>query len=343
MNVERFSLDLAEPLDTAAGRIERREGFLVRLTVDGEVGVGEATPLPGWTESVEECEAALQEAETAASGSDPQAALTSMPRSATAARHGISTALLDAAAQTANAPLCEWRADGQSAASVPVTATIGDRERTATVEAAQTAVTEGFTCCKLKVGARPVADDLDRVAAVRDAVGAAVELRVDANGNWDLAVAERALAALAEQDVSVVEQPLPAEELAGLAKLRGGPVDIALDESLVAHRPSEIVAADAADALVLKPMVLGGPGDAHTLATWARDRGLDVIVTTTIDAVVARTAAVHVAAAIPDVRACGLATAAWLASDLGPDPAPVADGRITVPAGPGLGIERVGR
>ena len=59
--------------------------------------------------------------------------------------------------------------------------------------------------------------------------------------------------------------------------------------------------------------------------------------TTTVDAVVARVGAVHVAAAIPDVPACGLATGSMLASDLAPDPAPVADGSVSVPEGPGLG------
>jgi L-alanine-DL-glutamate epimerase-like enolase superfamily enzyme len=58
--------------------------------------------------------------------------------------------------------------------------------------------------------------------------------------------------------------------------------------------------------------------------------------------VVARTAAVHVAAAIQEVPACGLATAEWLAEDLGPDPAPVADGECEVPQAKGLGVREVG-
>jgi L-alanine-DL-glutamate epimerase-like enolase superfamily enzyme len=58
-----------------------------------------------------------------------------------------------------------------------------------------------------------------------------------------------------------------------------------------------------------------------------------------VDAVVARTAAVHVVAALPDVAPCGLATAGLLGEDLGPDPAPVTDGRITVPQDPGIGID----
>lgn len=339
MNVDRFSLSLKESLTTASGTIDERAGFLLRCRHRGETGIGEATPLAGWTESVDECERALDAVEGIAEDRGPRAALREFPRAATAARHGLSTALLDADARADGVSLASWLADGTPATAVPVNATIGDADVATTAERAREANKDGFECCKVKVGARSVEDDVARIAAVRQAVGEACEIRADANGAWTIEQAERALAAFAEDEVSLVEQPLAADDLDGLADLRGGPVDVALDESLVSHSPGEIVDAAAADALVLKPMVLGGPGEAHTLATWARERGLDVIVTTTIDAVVARTAAVHVAAAIPGVRPCGLATASMLTEDLGPDPAPVADGEITVPDGPGLGID----
>lgn len=338
MNVERFSLSLSTPLATAGGSIDEREGLLLRCRHRGEVGVGEATPLPGWTEPVGACERALDGVEGIADGQGLEAALRELPRSATAARHGLSSALLDADARADGTSLAGWLRD-DPATNVPVNATIGDADPESTATRASEAVADGFDCCKVKVGARSVAADVERIAAVRDAVGDDVELRADANGTWSPGEAERALAAFADHDVALVEQPLAADDLTGHADLRGGSVDVALDESLVEHTPDEIVDTAAADALVLKPMVLGGPGEAQTLATWAGERGLDVIVTTTVDAVVARTAAVHVAAAIPEVRACGLATASMLADDLGRDPAPVSDGRIAVPDGPGLGID----
>lgn len=347
MNSQQFSLELAEPLSTAGGTIEERSGFLLRCEHGGEVGIGEATPLPGWTESVDDCARTLEKAKVNADREGPQAALREIPRFETAARHGVSTALLDAAARADGRPLCEWFAEGKTADSIPVNATIGDADPETTAERARDAVANGFDCVKVKVGVRSVSADVDRIAAVRSAVGDAVELRIDANEHWSRDEARRAIDVLAEFDVALVEQPLARDDLtghadlAGHADLRGGPVDVALDESLIENDPGEIVDAGAADALVLKPMVLGGPGEAFTLAQWARDRGLDVVVTTTIDAVVARTAAVHVAAAIPNVSTCGLATAELLAEDLGPDPAPVSDGKIEVPDGPGLGLAEV--
>nr|WP_276273949.1 o-succinylbenzoate synthase [Halomicroarcula sp. GDY20] len=340
MRTTPFSLPLATPLSTAAGTIEAREGFVVRYDHRGEVGVGEATPLPGWTESLTDCEAGL----AAAAAADPEgghtAAMLELDAAAVpAARHGFATALLDADARADGVPLYRWFDADRTCESVPVNATVGDAPPAETADAVAEAVGAGFDCCKLKVGARSVEADLDRLRAVRERVGDDLTLRADANGAWSRTDAERALDGLAALGVDYVEQPLPADDVAGHAALRGGPVGIALDESLAERRVDAVLAADAADVLVLKPMVLGGPGNAHTLAIRARERGVEPVVTTTVDAVVARLAALHVAAAIPDVRACGLATGDRLAGDLAEDPAPVADGRMSVPETPGLGVD----
>lgn len=334
-----FALDLAAPLSTAAGDIERREGFLVRVDHRGVTGVGEATPLPGWTESLAACETALETAAGAAREGARGALLELDAGSVPAARCGVATALLDADARAEGVPLHEWLDDGAHPGRVPVNATLGDGDPGETAAAASAAVEAGFECLKVKVGARPLPSDRERLTAIREAVGDGVTLRADANGAWSRGEAERALDALADAGVTLVEQPLAPEDLAGHADLRGRGVEIALDEALAVHDAATVLDADAADALVLKPMVLGGPGDAHTIARRARERGIEPIVTTTVDGVVARTAAVHVAAATPDVRPCGLATGDLLASDLGPDPAPVADGAIAVPQDPGLGID----
>jgi o-succinylbenzoate synthase len=341
--IEPFSLPLSSPLATAAGDIERREGFLVGYDHRGVTGIGEATPLPGWTESLDECERSLERAlEAGRDGAHSEALLTMDAAEVPAARHGFATALVDADARADGIPLYRWFEEESHCERVPVNATIGDGDVETTVAAAERAVESGFDCLKVKVGARDLETDVDRLRAVREAVGETVTIRADANGAWDRGTTNRAFEEFATLDVAYVEQPLPAGDLDGLAALREreGPVGVAVDESLVEHRVADVLDADAADVLILKPMVLGGPGNAHTVAMRARDLGVEPVVTTTVDAVVARTAAVHVAAAIPDVAHCGLATADLLAEDLGPDPAPVADGRITVPQGPGLGIDR---
>ena len=120
-----------------------------------------------------------------------------------------------------------------------------------------------------------------------------------------------------------------------MAALRGRGVEIAVDESVRDCGVDAVLGADAADVAILKPMALGGPDAATETARLFVDAGVDPVVTTTIDGAVARAAAVHVAAAVPGDRACGLATGGMLAGDLGTDPVPVVDGAITVPDGPG--------
>jgi o-succinylbenzoate synthase len=338
IDIESFRVILDEPIQTARGSIQDREGFLVSVKHDRHYGVGEATPLPGWTESYEECRAALVRASEVAEELDWGIALAKLD--SPAARHGVSLAFAEARARGADEPLYQSLGSGKVVESVPVNATLGaDSSPDETAKRAARAVDDGFQTIKLKVGTNGIEEDIERTRAVRNVVGDEIAIRVDANGAWTLDQAQTAIDAFAALDVEYVEQPLSTADLSAHASLRGA-VDIALDESLVAHDVDAILEADAADVVVLKPMVLGGPDKALEAARQLKDAGLDVVVSNTIDAVVARTGAVHVAASIPGVRACGLATADFLKTDLGPDPAPVQDGQISVPQEAGLGLPR---
>jgi o-succinylbenzoate synthase len=341
-----FSLPLSDPFETARGTIERRDGFLLRLEADSgdpadgdrpdaSVGVGEATPLPGWTEHHDECEAALRNAaETinreADSEPDADALLADLGETP-AARHALDLALADLRASREGVPLYRHLGASNRVETVPVNATVGDAGAEETLEEAKRAANAGFECLKVKVGARPVSADVERIEAVSDALPG-IELRADANGAWTRTQAQQFLDAVGDK-LSYVEQPVPATDLASLAALSG---PVALDETLAAVALEDALDADP-HAVVLKPMALGGPRKAVELAEQAREADVLPVVTTTVDGAVARTAAVHVAAAIPEHAACGLATATMLESDLGPDIAPVADGRAVVPQGDGNG------
>ncbi|MBP2252133.1 o-succinylbenzoate synthase [Halarchaeum solikamskense] len=330
MNVEPFSLPLADPVDTARGTVSERRGFLVTVERDGETGVGEATPLPGWTESREACRSALERAAATDARDEALAACEGAP----AARHGVSLAFADAAARARERPLYrQLGADGR-VERVPVNATVGDADPATTAARVRGVLDDGFRTAKLKVGARSLADDIARLDAVRAAAPDAA-LRVDANGAWDVGTARRALDAVG--DVEYVEQPLAAPSLDEHAALRDRG-RIALDESVAAAGVDEVVATDAADVVVLKPMALGGVDRTVDAGRRARAAGVEPVVTTAFDAVYARTAAVHAAAVLAPLPACGLATGDALARDLAADPAPVADGAIAVPQGKGNGV-----
>lgn len=330
-----FSLRLKQPLSTAHGDITERRGFIFRIDRNGTVGVGEATPLPGWTERYDECETALTTyANTDATAPDP----TTHP----ACAHAIESAELDAAARQNGCSLAAYlrktvfgRLSGRDA--IPLNATIGAETTEKTVNQAIAAVENGFRCLKLKMGVSNPEDDLDRARAVRDAVGETIAIRVDVNGGWDRETATDCLPTLAAIGIEYLEQPLPAGDIEGHTMLRErGAVPIAVDESLQRASVTELIAADAADILVLKPMVLGGPKQTARAAQTAQEHGLDVVVTTTIDAAVARTTAAHVAAAIPRCRPCGLATGSFLAEDVVTDPLTITDGALCLPDTTGI-------
>ncbi|PSQ60703.1 o-succinylbenzoate synthase, partial [Halobacteriales archaeon SW_7_71_33] len=140
-----FAVDLARPLSTAAGTIDRREGWLVRVrTTDAEggpTGVGEATPLPGWTESTATCRETLRARAgdaLAESGRDLLAGVDDAP----AARHGLALALADLAARRDGRPLwahlldCDDGGDAgdRGERTVRANATVGDAPPEATVD-----------------------------------------------------------------------------------------------------------------------------------------------------------------------------------------------------------------
>jgi len=179
----------------------------------------------------------------------------------------------------------------------------------------------GCTTAKVKVAqaGQALRHDVERVAAVRDLLGPAGRVRVDANGGWSLADARWAIAALAPYDLEYVEQPCA--RIDDLALLRvalvrtGLDVLIAADESVrKVTDPLRVVRAGAADLLVLKVAPLGGVRPALEIAA---ECGLPVVVSSALDTSVGIRAGVALAAALPELPyACGLATTSLLGGDV---------------------------
>lgn len=329
------SLPLTRPLRTATGSIDRRDCVLIH--VDEPTGIGEATPLPGWTESLKEAEASLRTVADSPGNVHDQEAIASVS-DRPAARHGLALAISDRDARAHETPLYRYLDDGETVDAVPVNATIGDGNTVETVSSAESAVSDGFECIKVKVGNRSVSEDVERIRSIRDALPQ-ISVRLDANGAWSREEAEAAIDDVAPLGIDYLEQPLAPRDISGHESLAGA-VDIALDESLAYLDPDEIESL-AVDTIVCKPMVLGGIDRAREIALAARAAGIQPVISNTVDGAAARTAAVHLAASLAPVPACGLATASRLRRDYANDPAPVSDGAIRVPQSPGHGVEVV--
>lgn len=118
----------------------------------------------------------------------------------------------------------------------------------------------GHAAVKIKVGRADLADDVARVAAVREAIGARAGLAIDANQRWDLPRARRAIDAMARYDLSWVEEPLAADDIDGHRRLRAGiTVPIAVGENLrTVHAFRDWLAAGACDIVQPNVVRIGG-------------------------------------------------------------------------------------
>jgi L-alanine-DL-glutamate epimerase-like enolase superfamily enzyme len=223
---------------------------------------------------------------------------------------------------------------------VHVNASIASETLDDVLEAVEAALDAGYDCLKLKGGGEHTTEGLvERLSLARALAGDDIELRLDVNGAWDAATAAERIGAIAPMDLAYVEQPIPPGDLEMLAWLRRvAPVDIAADESIASRADAlAVLAASAADVLVVKPARVGGHGEARSIAAAAVEYGVGVTISNLLETGVGLVAALRVAAGLPDPDrgyAHGLATADLLVSDLLATPLEVHDGRMAVPGGP---------
>jgi len=209
---------------------------------------------------------------------------------------------------------------------VPVNCTvpaIGPEKAAAIVRAS------GCRTAKVKVAepGQTLADDLERVEAVRDAIGDG-QVRIDANGGWSVDEALQALKELSRFDLEYVEQPCAAvEDLAAVR--RRTDVLVAADESIRrAEDPLLVKKLEAADIAVLKVQPIGG---VRACLEIAEQIGLPVVVSSALETSVGIAAGVALAAALPELPyACGLATVSMFTSEVVSEPLLPVDGFLPV-------------
>lgn len=190
------------------------------------------------------------------------------------------------------------------------------------------ALAQGWSDVKVKVGDVDPDSDVDRVAAVRDAIGPHGRLRVDANGAWDVDTAVARIARLAPFDLELAEQPVASiEDLATVRRRTAVPV--AADECVRDIGDARRLATlDAADALVVKVQPLGGIAMAVEVAGAA---GVPVIISSMYETSAGLAFGLAFAAALDELPfACGLGTAGLFAADVVHDPLLPVDGWLIV-------------
>ena len=315
-----LQIPLAEPFVTAGGVVAARDLVVIRLEDDdGTVGFGEAAPLEPYDGVPFDAVMSALRDGPPPRGSPPQA------------RAAWELAELDLQMRRRGKPLGEPGAD-----AIPVNCTLAAGPPDEVAAAAEKGLRQGYSCFKLKVG---LPDDDDRVGAVRRAIGSWPALRLDANGAWQPDQAVEAIRRLEPHDIQLVEQPCATlEQLAEVR--RRVEVPVAADESIAGPRDVRAAAKlEACEAVNVKLGGSGGFGPARDALRAARDGGLEAWLSSTLDGPWGIAAALQLASSEHVSLACGLATLGLFDAEIARSlPAPTS-GLMTVPHGPGLGVE----
>ncbi|WP_150307349.1 mandelate racemase/muconate lactonizing enzyme family protein [Planctomonas psychrotolerans] len=259
----------------------------------------------------------------------------------TIAMAGIDTALWDAAGIRRTASLVDLI--GRRRDSVPVYGSGVNLHYPLDelVAQAERWVAAGYDAVKMKVGKPDIAEDVDRVAAVRDVIGRDRRLRIDANQRWDLPTAQAAIDRLSEFDLDWIEEPLRADDTAGYRHLHGScTVPIALGENLhTVHRFRDLLDAPGVDIVQPNVVRVGGITPFLEIADLAAER--DVPLAPHLLPELSGQLAM-VLAAETEVEAVEEADLTALGLLAGPAPVRVDSGRLTTTGAPGCGIRLVG-
>ena len=307
LRADKVRIPFRRPFLTSTGLWLEREAWIVRaITSDGRIGVGEAVLEPADGETAH---AVLDQLVREAAN---DAALDELPDVEALAEHGAPGRALGAALEAARLDL-DGAAPvlvGRRGPGVGVNATIASVGPSQSAEAALQALAAGFRTVKLKAGAERETEALvDRLRAVRNAVGADVRIRIDVNRAWDAATALERLSAIERFGVEYVEEPLAGGDALELAALRRRVrIPIAADESVSSPRAArELLEAEAVDVLVIKLARVGGHRAATEIAAVASGRGVPAVMSTLFETGVGVAAALAVAAGLPDLRLPGMA------------------------------------
>jgi muconate cycloisomerase len=331
--------------------MNRQSMTIVRVRCsDGFVGVGEGTTIGGLAygpESPEGMKLTIDQyiapCLIGADATRVQSAMTRVAKSVKGnnfAKCAVETALLDAHARRLNISLSELLG-GRRRDSLPVAWTLasGDSDQDI-AEARQMLDLKRHKHFKLKIGRKPIAEDIRHVAQIRKALPDEASVRVDVNMAWREREAINAVAALADAGCVLVEQPV-----AGIAPLsrvaRASSIAVMADEALVGPESAlEAASERAADVFSIKIEQAGGLFAASQVIAIAEAAGISVYGGTMLEGPIGTIAAAQLFVGVKDLKwGTELFGPLLLVEEILAEPLVYRDFELQVPSGPGLGIE----
>ncbi len=342
-----FDIPLKEPFRISIGTVYAANDVLVRIQTDaGVVGLGEACPFPPITGETQDTNiVAAKSFRDMIMGKNPLAIeerlreFGSFVHTNPSAAAAYDMALYDILGKIAGLPVFRLLGGDEYAIETDLTCDLESPEVMA--KAAKSYVDRGFMTVKVKVGQGPEMDTA-RLRSIRDAIGPAAKIRIDANQGWTVPRAIDTLRRLEKYDIEFCEQPIPAADLSALKTVRAAsPIPIMADEAL--YLPADaikLVKAECCDYFNIKLMKAGGLHNSLKIAHIAQAADIRCMVGCMLETRLGLTAAAHLAAALPQtIVFADLDGMNSHTIDPIVDGMTVKAGRITLPELPGLGTD----
>lgn len=322
ISVKRRITSLKKPFVTALRTVTSIETAVIFVALeDGIEGIGTASPTTVITgESIQSIEAAIKTilsplliGKTIMNIASLSQSIQHSCKGNTSAKAGIEIALYDAYAKQLNLPL--YQLFGGKTNKLENDLTIGINETKIMKRDAIEAVQQGFKALKIKAGIERK-KDLERIAAIREAVGERIQIRVDANQGWEKKEAVQIISEWekAGLNIEIVEQPVLAGDIDALKFVTERVcTPIMADESIFSPEQAfKLIQTKAVDWLNIKLMKAGGITQAIKIADVAEAGGVPCMIGSMMESGPGVLAAAHIASAHPNIKKIDLDAPLWL-------------------------------
>ncbi|WEV70673.1 dipeptide epimerase [Lactobacillus sp. ESL0785] len=310
---ELISLPLKTPFTTARHTVTAAQAVKVKITLaNGLVGIGTGTPNEVVTgDTLASCQAVLKDvlfpSLIGCEFENWEETLTTLKDAVQynqPAKAALEFALYDLRCQTYHTSLVQLL--GGQTAAVTTDMTLGIKPLEQMIKEAKEFVKQGFRTLKIKVGSNGVVNDINLIKAISEAVGPEISLRLDANQGWSRMEAVQALRALVASKLPVefIEQPLVANDLAGLKELTQlHMLPIMADESAVSYQDVITLCSNhAVDYVNIKLMKTGGLSEAEKINDICTASGIGCMIGCMIEPTNSIQAAIAFASAHQNVK-----------------------------------------
>ena len=341
-----YSLEQKVVFHVALPAIPTSEGLFVRLrTEDGVVGWGEASPYSPVTSETPQSDMAMASSlaglirnRDVFNIAKAVADMDAFSPFNTSMKAAFEMALWDICGKIAGQPVCCLL--GKFRESFDTDKTVFIDTPQAMAETAKAYVREGFRVVKIKVGESPE-KDIERLRAIREAVGSDIAIRIDANQGWSPTDAVRSLRAIEKYQIQDCEQPTPYWDWQGLKYVRDhSPIPVMADESV--HSPHDAIEAarlEACDMINIKLMKSGGILNATRIAHVADAAGMSCMLGCMAETSVGLTAAAHVVASQANIIYADLDSSLFVVNNPVAGGMRIDKGTVYLSSEPGLGLE----